>query len=110
MWHTPAPGDLGVQCATCGDRIPWEWFEENRAEGNRIIAAQREHDAAGFRSFLVGVVLSVREWREAETEGRSPRRRELMEEEWRQAECFVDEVFGAGFGTGVFTRQDPGRQ
>ena len=109
-WNTPAPGDWGVQCATCGDWIPWEWFEENHAEGNRIITAQREHDAAGFGSFLVGVVLSVREWREGETEGRIPSRRQPSPEEWRQAECLVDEVFGAGFGTGVFGPRNPGRQ
>lgn len=99
-WHTPAPGDAGLRCATCGDSIPWELVETFRTGANKIIAAQRQHDAAGFRSFLVGVVLAVSEWREAESEGRFPRRRQPSPEEWRQAERLVDEEFGAGFGGG----------
>ncbi|MYD88318.1 MAG: hypothetical protein F4018_15265 [Acidobacteria bacterium] len=108
-WRVPAPGDPGLRCATCDNWVPWELFEQDRAEFNRIVAAQREDDPAGVRSFLVGVALAVAEWKEAEHRGEGPRHREPSPEEWRRAECLVDEMFGAGFGTGVFTRQSPGR-
>jgi len=106
VWKTPAPGDTGVECATCSTVIPWEWFAENPKVGNRIIAVQRERDPGGFRTFLVGVVLALVEWRESKTEARPLERRQPSPEEWVHAECLVDEVFG----TGVFDRRNPGTQ
>lgn len=98
-WHTPAPGDRGLQCATCGDWIPWELVDSHRAEFDRwIVAAQRQHDPGGFRPLAVGVELALREWREAEIEGREPTRWQPSPEEWRQAQQLVDKRFGAGFG------------
>ena len=96
-WDTPAPGDRGLRCATCGEWIPWELFEEDGGTTfNRIAGVQRQHDPAGFRSFAVGMVLALGEWRRAEAEGRLPARRQPSPEEWRQAESLVDEVFGPG--------------